>query len=156
MALLYRLRVASAAISAAQTVLIVAVLLLGFVITAGGAVVVAAAAAAVLLELVDFMLARRAVRLLPPDAASEAYGAKPLRASDRRIVISNIVGGIAVCAFLVAVMPARTFHGRRWLEALALLAVTAPPWLSQLRVLRNNSWLAVSRIPKPTRTHAEP
>lgn len=149
-----RLRVISGLISVTQTVPILAAFL-GIAIDAPGLVVVAAAAN-VLLELLDYALARRAGPLIPPGAAAKAFALRPLTAANRRVVILNIVGGIVACALLVLMMPANRFRGEKWLEMLVLLAVAAPIWLSQLRVLKNNSWAALPRIPRQLGADAKP
>jgi hypothetical protein len=68
-------------------------------------------------------------------------------ASDRRLLMFNMVGALVVYVFLVAEFPMKSFEHHKWLGAVVLTAVAVPGALTESRVMRKNSWLAVSRIP---------
>jgi hypothetical protein len=141
----------SAVLSVLQVLLLVSVFAFVLVATVDAVVIVAATVALLLVEVLDVVCAHGALGVVAADYRSEAYARRPLRASDRRLVIVQLAGTIVVWILLLADLGIKSPQGERWVVAVALALAMVPGWLALARVLRKNSWLAVSRIPGPGR-----
>jgi hypothetical protein len=137
----------SAALSVLQVVLLLSVFALVLVATVNAVVVVAAAVVVVLLEVIDALFAHEALRIVPADYSAQAHASRPLRSSDRRVVTLQLAGTVVVWVLVVTELPIRSPRGETWIGVAALAVALIPGWLALVRVLRHDSWLAVSRIP---------
>jgi hypothetical protein len=108
------------------------------------------AAGIILLELAQAMLARAALRRAPMVDRHAIYASRPLRRSEQHLGRLNLV--ISILAPLVLLtIPTTSFEHDRLTEFVLLIAACVPSSISQWRVQRNNSWLAVSRVPASSR-----
>jgi hypothetical protein len=114
-----------------------------------------AAAAVVLLDLLQFALARVALQRVPDSFPAQVHASLPLDSRDRRLVLLGLVSGPVTVIFLLLAMPEGSFFkDNLGSAAVVLVAAGAPAFLSLYRVWRNNTWLAVSRIPaRPRQSH---
>lgn len=90
------------------------------------------------LEAAGWAVARSALRRAASFSPTQHLAAAPLRPNDRRLIAFNLVGCLAIIAFLL------TLDGKYAVLGGALIAISV---LSLLRVWRGNSWLAISRVP---------
>jgi hypothetical protein len=95
------------------------------------------------LEAAGSAIGRNALRQAPSFSPEAHFATTPLRRSERRLVASNLVTCIAGLAFLIFVV-----GGDVAVLGCAMLAVSA---FSLIRVLRGNSWLAISWVPAQPR-----
>jgi hypothetical protein len=149
-------RRASAAISIIQTPAMAGAFLLVFF--AGDSTHVwafVAAAVVVLLDVVQWGLARAALRRVPDSFPSRVYSSLPLDQRDRRLVSAGLVSGPIGLILLLAEMPDSSFfQDELGAAAVLLIAAGAPSFLALYRVWRHNAWTAVSRIPgQPRQAH---
>jgi hypothetical protein len=146
-------RQASGLIALVQTpAMAAAILLVFFGGEAGHVWAVVAAAGVVLLDVVQWALARAALRRVPDSYPTEVYASLPLDRRERRLVSFILWGGLATPIVLLAAMPDSSFYNDRpGVAALLLIAAETPGFLSLHRVWRHSSWLAVSRIPARAR-----
>jgi hypothetical protein len=114
-----------------------------------------AAAAVVVLDLVQWALARAALRSVPDSFATQVYASLPLSPGERQLVLFALLAGLATPIALLALMPDTSFFNDHvGIAAVLLIASETPSWLSLYRVWRHNTWLAVSRIPaRPRQSH---
>jgi hypothetical protein len=115
----------------------------------------ALAAAVVLCDIVQWALARAAVRRVPDSLPAEVYASLPLDGRERRLVALSLLTGLVGPIFLLAAMPDTSFFkDHLGAAAVLLIASETPTFLSLLRVRRHNTWLAISRIPgRPRESH---
>jgi hypothetical protein len=143
-------RRASAVISLLQLVLMLAVFALVLWFATAKVWVYVLAALILLLELTDWVIARRALKDAPSDYCAEAYRSRPLSAADRRLVTFNLVSLVGIGCLLLLSFPMATFRHHKAAGALMLAIAAAPGAIAMWRVRVHNSWRAVGRIPSPS------
>jgi hypothetical protein len=99
-----------------------------------------AAGATVILEAAQLAIARRA----PRSAAAERYAAAPLDPGQRNLVRGNLAATVSAPVLLPLLLPTALGTAA---AILLLLVASMPAALGLVRVLRRNSWLAISRLP---------
>jgi hypothetical protein len=109
----------------------------------------------VLLDVVQWALARAALRRVPDSFPAQVYASLPLDGRERWLVAFTLLAGLATPIVLLVVMPDTSFFNHHVKSAAVLLiASETPSLLSLYRVWRHNTWLAVSRIPaRPRQSH---
>jgi hypothetical protein len=105
------------------------------------------------LELGKWLLARK-FPAVPPDDLRRLYAETPLSARDRWIVRANLMGLPLGLALLIPLFGGGS-GGSDAEIAIVGAAVVVPVAVSLVRVLRHDSWLAVSPIPS-RRTRRRP
>ena len=107
-----------------------------------------AASVIALLEVVEWTVARQALRRNPDVSPERIYAARPLDRKQRRRVTFNLVMVAVLYLFLISFeSDAEMFRGSAWGGAIILFVAMAPGALALYRVRRKNSWLAVSWLP---------
>jgi hypothetical protein len=105
------------------------------------------AAGILILEVGQWALSRAALRRCPGFEPSERYASRRLDAAQRRLVELNLVTTALAPVMLALIIPTASFKNQKLVVFVLLFAAMVPSGLSLWRVRRNQSWLAISRIP---------
>ena len=116
----------------------------------------ALAAGILILEVGQWALSQAALRRCPGFEPSERYASRPLDRAQLRLVEFNLMTTALAPVVLALIIPTTSFKNQKLVVFGLLFAAMIPSGLSLWRVRRNQSWLAISRIPARPRGRESP
>jgi hypothetical protein len=109
------------------------------------------AAGILILEVGQWALSKTALRRCPGLEPAERYALRPLDPAQLRLVEFNLITTALVPVVLALIIPTTSFKNEKLVVFVLLFAAMVPSGLSLWRVRRNQSWLAISRVPASPR-----
>ena len=91
------------------------------------------------------------MRRCPGFEPGKRYSSRPLDLAQLRLVEFNLITTALAPVLLSLIIPTTSFKNEKLVVFVLLFAAMLPSGLSLWRVRRNQSWLAISRIPASPR-----
>jgi hypothetical protein len=108
------------------------------------------------LEVGEWAPSKAALKRCPGFEPASRYALRRLAPAHVRLVDFNLITTAFAPVVLAIIIPTTSFKNQKLVVFLLLFAAMIPGGLSLLRVRRNRSWLAVSRLPASPRRRPSP